>query len=122
VPVEGMHPLQAGIFRRKYRRDRRPGLPIEPVWTFYPRFIWETLVKHARVIGYALKLERMVMRARREQRSGRYVDLALTPVSEDETEGLELFTQNEAAREQVTHIRKVAALTGMADANAGRGF
>jgi hypothetical protein len=122
VPVEGMHPLQAGIFRRKYRRDRRPGLPIEPVWTFYPRFIWETLVKHARVIGYALKLERMVIRARREQRSGRYVDLALTPVSEDETEGLELFTQNEAAREQVTHIRKVAALTGMAEANTGRGF
>src|SRR5690606_16233217 len=100
---------QSGVFRRKYRRDRRPGLPIEPVWTYYPRLVWETLTKHARVIGYGLKLEWMVIQARREHRSRQYIDLALTPVSEDETEGLELFTQNEAAREQVTHIRKIAA-------------
>ena len=25
----------------KYRRDRRPGLPIEPVWSFYPKYLAE---------------------------------------------------------------------------------
>jgi len=24
--IEGVHPLQGGLFRRKYRRDRRPGI------------------------------------------------------------------------------------------------
>ena len=36
VPIEGVHPLQGGFLRRKYRLDRRPGMPIEPVWSFYP--------------------------------------------------------------------------------------
>jgi len=29
VVIEGVHPLQAGHVRRRYRRDRRPGLPRE---------------------------------------------------------------------------------------------
>ena len=41
VPIEGVHPLQGGFLRLKYRRDRRPGLPIEPVWAFYPKYGWE---------------------------------------------------------------------------------
>ena len=36
-PIEKLHPLQFGGFRLKYRLDRRPGLPIEPVWAFYPQ-------------------------------------------------------------------------------------
>ena len=35
-------------------------------------------------------------RARREQRSKPYTDLAMTPVTDDETETLEMFTHNEA--------------------------
>ena len=35
---ERVHPLQGGIFRRKYRLDRRPGLPIESPFVFYPRY------------------------------------------------------------------------------------
>jgi hypothetical protein len=42
VEIEDVHPLQAGLFRRKYRRDRRHGMPIEPRWTFYPTLAWET--------------------------------------------------------------------------------
>ena len=37
-PVEGLHPLQFGMFRLKYRKDRRPDRPIEPAWRFYPRY------------------------------------------------------------------------------------
>ena len=34
--VEGVHPLQGGVFRFKYRRDRRSTLSIEPVWSSIP--------------------------------------------------------------------------------------
>ena len=27
--IEKMHPLEGGLFRRKYRRERRPGMPLE---------------------------------------------------------------------------------------------
>ena len=53
----------------------------------------------------------MLRQVRREQKLKPYTDLALTPVTDDETETLEMFTHNEAARNQVAHIRKVAELT-----------
>ena len=36
LELEGIHPYHAGLLRRKYRHDRRPGMPIEPIWSFYP--------------------------------------------------------------------------------------
>jgi hypothetical protein len=110
-PIEKLHPLQFGGFRLKYRKDRRPDLPIEPVWVFYPRYFWEILSKHGRIIGEWIALNRMLSRARKEQKQASYTDLALTPVSDDETETLEMFTQTEAARDSVAHVRKVDELT-----------
>src|SRR5262249_16731180 len=37
IDFEKMHPLKGGFLRRKSRRDRRPGFPIEPAWRFYPK-------------------------------------------------------------------------------------
>jgi hypothetical protein len=39
------------------------------------------------------------------------MDQAITPVCAGETDTLEMFTHNAAARSQVAHIRKVAELT-----------
>ena len=36
----------------------------------------------------------------------------MTPVTEDETDRLELFTHSDAARQAVAHAHKVAQLTG----------
>src|SRR2546423_2541388 len=36
IHLEKVHPLESGLFRLKFRRDRRPGLPIEPGWKVYP--------------------------------------------------------------------------------------
>jgi hypothetical protein len=110
-PVEKLHPLQAGAFRLKYRLDRRPSFPIEPVWAFYPKYFWEIVSKHARLAKRWIELDRMRRRAVREQKIKPYIDLALTPVSEEETETLEMFTHNEAARHEVAHVRKVDELT-----------
>jgi len=110
-PIEKMHPLQTGGFRLKYRLDRRPGLPIEPAWKFYPRYVWEMLSKHARLASHWLELAAMYRRVRREQKAGTYTDVAMTPVNDDETDTLEMFTHNDAVRKEVAHQRKVDALT-----------
>ena len=111
VAIENVHPLQAGLFRRKYRRDRRSGMPIEPVWRFYPRYAWEIVTKHVHFIGNWMMLDRMRRRARTDPARFDYTDIALAPVVDDETETLELFTHSEAARDDVAHTRKIAALT-----------
>jgi hypothetical protein len=40
-----------------------------------------------------------------------YTDLALTAVDEPESDTLELFTQNDAARTEVARVRRIAELT-----------
>jgi hypothetical protein len=112
VPIEQAHPLQGGLLRRKYRLDRRPGMPIEPVWSFYPKWAW----KFAKNSLYELQLLAWllftVQRIYGDKNRYAYVDQALTPVTDDEPEKLELFTHSEAARESVKHARKIAQLTG----------
>ena len=45
ILFEGVHPLEGGAVRLKYRRDRRLGLPRENPLVFYPRYWVGTLVK-----------------------------------------------------------------------------
>jgi hypothetical protein len=111
VDVEHVHPLQGGVLRFKDRLDRRPGLPIEPAWRFYPHHAWETLSKSAKLIWLGLKLERERRRIEAMPDKKSYVDAALMPVVDDETETLEIFNQNEAARGAVRHAHQIDLLT-----------
>ena len=114
VAVEDVHPLQGGLIRLKQRRERRPGLPIEPIWSFYPKFLWQSVSKNIRHAKHWFWLERLRRRIKREQALAPYMDQALTPVVDEETETLEMFTHNEGARGEVKHQRKIAALIGRA--------
>ncbi len=110
LSVEKVHPLQGGILRLKNRRERRSGLPVEPVWRFYPRVGFEIAVKHARIARHALRLYRMCRKVSADPNGASYTDLAMTPVADDETETLALFTQNDAARHAVDHARRAKAI------------
>lgn len=46
ILFEGMHPLEGGAFRLKFRCDRRSGLPLENRFVFYPRY-WGGIVLKA---------------------------------------------------------------------------
>ena len=111
VAIEKVHPLQGGLFRRKHRLDRRYGMPIEPVWAFYPKYTWEIVSKHARMAWQWFTIDRMRRRVRNDPNRHSYTDAALTPVADDETETLELFTHNEGARNEVVRTRKIHDLT-----------
>jgi radical SAM superfamily enzyme YgiQ (UPF0313 family) len=112
LTIEKVHPLQGGFVRLKNRHERRPELPIEPVWKFYPQLTWEVIVKHARVAAAAWRIFRIYRRVAAGAHIP-YNDQAMTPVSEDETQTLELFTHNKSAREAVDHARKIKTLTAL---------
>ena len=112
VPLEDAHPLQGGLLRRKYRLDRRPGLPIEPIWAFYAKYAWNFVTKYSRAMRLLLWLHATNRRVKKDPNRYTYTDLAMTPVTEDETERLELFTHSDAAREAVAHVHKIEQLTG----------
>jgi hypothetical protein len=95
--VDGVHPLEGGIVRRKVRRDRRPGLPRESALVFYPRYWAETVVKLAEYgwrIWQANRLERQIMA---DPARFDYVDTATQPVEAGDLESLALFTETAGA-------------------------
>jgi hypothetical protein len=59
-----------------------------------------------------LEMTQRVRRIKSDPERRAYRDVALTPVTEHDTETLALFTHNDSARHAVDHARKVAALTG----------
>ena len=96
---EKLHPLEGGFFRRKYRRDRRPGMPLENPIIFYCRYGWETLSKYTRFLGMIWRYQRI--RRRVEKDTSAYTDLALTPMQGNELETLGMFNTTPAAKATV---------------------
>src|ERR1043165_117934 len=111
VEAEGVHPLQSGLLRRKYRRDRRHGMPFESPLVFYPRYAWATLARYARVAVDLIRLERIRRRVLKDPKRYAYTDAALAAVTAEEADTLELFSHNAAARDEVKRTRRIAALT-----------
>ena len=103
--IEGIHPLEGGYLRRKYRHDRRPGLPLESAVVFYPRYVFELVSKHIRFLGLILRYGRIRSRLKRDPAAGDYTDTALAPVTEEQEESLEIFTATQAARKTLTNKR-----------------
>lgn len=106
--VEGIHPMDSGIFRRKYRRDRRAGLPKENVLVFYARYGWEIISKHCRYVGLYAMFHRAYRQVVKGAASGE-VDMAMQPVQADELDTLDLFTATPAAQIVVEKLKKKQA-------------
>ena len=111
--LEGVHPLQGGLFRLKHPSERRPGLPHPHALIFWPRFAWETLKKHALMVGTIVRLVAYKIAITRDPAARSYMDVALTPASDDDTT-LDLLTKTAGAHAAVAHVRKVAELTAAA--------
>jgi hypothetical protein len=100
ILFEGVHPLEGGAFRLKFRRDRRFGMKIESPFVFYPRFGWETAKK---ALGYwqvFRQLRATLNQALAAPDRWTYNDVAIAPPEQDEFERLSLYhdtTGGEAA-------------------------
>ena len=102
--VEGVHPLEGGLFRRKYRRDRREGWGRERPWVFYPRYVWEQLSKTYRFVRLYRRYRAVRLRVRNDPAGDRYHDPALSPIPTE--------AERQAPRErEAPHVAAIAAGT-----------
>jgi hypothetical protein len=116
VPLEKVHPLQSGLLRLSHPTERRPGLPRESALTFWPRFIWRTVTKHAVLASTVARLMLMKAAIGRDPAARHYSDTALTPVRDDDDEMLDLLTRTTGSLASIAHIKKVAKAIGASHA------
>jgi radical SAM superfamily enzyme YgiQ (UPF0313 family) len=103
---ERVHPLQGGIFRRKPRSQRRPGLPRENPIRFLIRRAREMYATYWPGLSFYWRLERLRRRIENDPASRRYVDAALSPVVDDEFGAdLELYHATDSARRAAEQAR-----------------
>jgi radical SAM superfamily enzyme YgiQ (UPF0313 family) len=86
VKLEKIDPLEGGYLRRKYRKDRRPTLPVESPLVFYPRYLVDLVMKHITLAGLVWRYGKLRRQLKRDPAARSYTDLALTPVTEDDSE------------------------------------
>jgi len=102
--LEHVHPLEGGLIRRKYRLDRRPNMPRENAFVFYPKYAWEMLSKHAKAVLMFHQYNRIARRV--EKDDAPYTDKALEPVNIEVTEDLEMFASaSDAAKVTLEKLR-----------------
>lgn len=102
--IEKVHPLDGGIFRRKYRRDRRPQMPREGRVRFYSRYAREIISKHAQFALMYVEYRRILRRAIKD--STAIPDVAMSPVREDEFATLQIYSTSAATRIAVDKLLK----------------
>jgi hypothetical protein len=88
---ENVHPLEGGGLRKKFRRDRRHGLPLEHPLRFYPRYWTETAVKlwkYWKVYRSSKAIYKEVIAA---PDRWTYTDVAIAPPQADEFDALDLY-------------------------------
>ena len=114
INIERIHPLEGGFLRKRYRRDRRPEMGIEPIWLFYPKHWGSVAARLARWAALYIKLRRIYLRIKNDPNRYAYTDLAMTPVADDEAATHELFATDQARAfvEQRTRLDKLSAGPG----------
>lgn len=102
VRIEGVHPLQFGLFRRKIRGQRRHGIPIQSPLSFYPLRLGQTIKSALQWIRLAVHYRRMRNRVVSDPATATYSDLALTPATTTSVDN-EGFVSEFAAKIPNTH-------------------
>ena len=107
---EKVHTLEGGLVRRKRRRSRRPGLPVEPAIFFYPRFAWESVRKAWRYWRGFRREKAVLKRVLEDPRRSDYEDLATRPLLANELAALDLFHDTRGGEEAVARQQRQEAL------------
>lgn len=96
--IEHVHPMEAGLIRRRHRHQRRPGLPIESRFVFYPKRVREMSWKGYQWFKLWRRNKRIANKIERDPLAMEYTDLALRPPSESDETDLHLLTDFEDTR------------------------
>lgn len=103
---EHLHPLQGGLLRRKSRKERRPELPLESMFVFYTKRVWQMVCSYLPASWFLGKLLLLWWKVHRDSKKKQYIDLATSPVEDKLEEELDMFEVTEAARATVSKEKK----------------
>ena len=106
VAFEGVHPLEGGAFRMKFRRDRRHGLPRENPLIFYPRYLGEIVRKAWGYWSVYRQHKKILEEILQAPDRWTYSDLAIAPSREEELDTLELYKATRGGDAAVAKKRK----------------
>jgi hypothetical protein len=109
--LEGVHPLQSGIFRLRHSDERRPGLPRENPFIFRIRLGTDLIRKTWFALSTLTRLSFSAVRISSDPKRLEYTDEAMARVTDDDELNLDLLNQTPGAKEAVAHEKKVFELT-----------
>jgi Radical SAM superfamily len=110
MAFEGVHPLEGGALRLKFRRDRRLGVRRENPLLFYPRYVGETLIKAWRYWRVYKRFKAMLDEALGAPDRWTYSDLAIAPPQTDEFEALDLYHATSGGEAALARMRRDDAI------------
>jgi len=102
-----IYPLETGMIRRRYRRDRRPGMPLENPLLFYVRNWGGQVITYGRILAMFAKIHLWTRRLERDPNAKNYTDEALR--THDDYDHQEMYQLSDAARkaaEKAKHIEE----------------
>jgi Radical SAM superfamily len=113
---EGVHPLEFGAFRLKFRRDRRLSLKRESPFVFYPRYLGEILRKAPRYWAVYRRMRAVLKEVETAPDRWTYSDLAIAPPADDEFEALDLYHATAGGEAALERKRRDEAIRAGAQA------
>ncbi|MEJ2376847.1 MAG: radical SAM protein [Pseudolabrys sp.] len=119
ILFEGVHPLEGGAFRLKFRRDRRSNLPLENPLVFYARYWGGTALKAWRYFRVYRRCKAMLDAALKAPDRWTYRDLAIAPPKADEFDALDLYHATAGGEAALARKHRDDAIRGRAHAHDG---
>ena len=119
ISFEGVHPLEGGAFRRKYRRDRRLGLRQENPLVFYPRIVAEIFGKAWNYWSLYSRSKATLKEVLAAPDRWTYTDTAIAPPLADEFEAMELYHATSGGEAALARKRRDDGIRGPVRVAAG---
>jgi radical SAM family protein len=110
MAFEGVHPLEGGALRLKFRRDRRHGMRRENPLVFYPRYVGGTLVKAWRYWRVYKRFKATLEEALAASDRWTYSDVAIAPPRADEFDALDLYHATSGGEAALARMRRDDAI------------
>jgi len=82
--LEKLDPLQGGYLRRRRRRERRPGMPMESRWRFYSEWVRKLVGDHGKLVRLLWRLNRVRRSLKVDPEARAYTDEALAGFGKSE--------------------------------------
>lgn len=118
IQCEGVHPLEGGYFRLKFRNDRRSGLPVENPFVFYPRYAWEVVSKHWAYVSSVWRVHRIYRKVKASPDRRSYSDIAIAPMDKVSEEDLAMIQETRGGTEAVAKTARDASIVKAAKKRA----